>query len=640
MKPRDTIGRRRFLGYTAAVSAGLVVGPGPLSWLAGASAAGAHRTRRPDLAAFVDDYLSNTTANLTPDTNAAVRILSGMARLWRTGTDWNTGVALAPDVLRANIRYVVEVTRARTEEQARLAFIVDRRHQSYSVIDGLGPLAALYRSGAKAVTSITDAPDGTPPGRISDTLPADAPAGSALGAGSPDSELGSVVALVNTLRGPHASSNPSKLAYQYPRPWRLTEDSRVVDTGAVDALGFPVYDSDVVVPVQLLRQRSTDPAHDGGYVSGHTNALYLAAIALAYAIPERFQELLACAAEYSDARILAGMHSPVDVIGGRILATALAAAALHDPRYAALKAAARRQTAAYFQARTATTADTLYAYAHTAGPDGDPFADHARNAARYTARLTYVLPRSGRTIEMTVPKGAEVLLETRLPYLDADQRREVLRSTALPSGYALLEGPEQWGRLNLFAAADGYGSFDRDVHVTMNAADGGFNATDTWRNDIDGRGGLVKQGTGALTLAGSNRYCGGTRLEAGILTAASSKALGTGDVDVCGGTLRVLPVGGGVRVGGDYRQAPGTVLEATVRRAGRPAVTVDETATLGEGSLLHIRLDPAHPPVPGSTVVVIRARRLRGRFSAVTVAGMRAVPIYTDRGLSVRLHAS
>ena len=64
---------------------------------------------------------------------------------------------------------------------------------------------------------------------------------------------------------------------------------------------------------------------------------------------------------------------------------------------------------------------------------------------------------------MTVPKGAEVLLETRLPYLDAAQRREVLRTTALPAGYVLLDGFEQWGRLNLFAAADGYGAFDSDV---------------------------------------------------------------------------------------------------------------------------------------------------------------------------------
>ncbi|MER6791714.1 phosphatase PAP2 family protein, partial [Amycolatopsis mediterranei] len=273
--------------------------------------------------AFVDTYRTNVPANHTPETNAAVRILSGMQRLWRTGSTWDSGVVLDAAVLRANVRHCVAVTRHRTDADAKRAFVYDRQHQSYAAIGGLGPLADLYRSGAKAVTSITSAPDGTPPAKIDDAVPANAPAGSALGAGSHDSELGLVATLVDTVRGTYASGNPSKAAYQYPRPWRLTADSRVEDTGRTDALGFPVYRSDVVVAPQLLRQRSTTPAEDGGYPSGHTNAFHLACLALAYAVPERFQELVARAYDLADTRIVAGMHSPVDVIGGRTLATAL-----------------------------------------------------------------------------------------------------------------------------------------------------------------------------------------------------------------------------------------------------------------------------------------------------------------------------
>lgn len=273
-------------------------------------------------------------------------------------------------------------------------------------------------------------------------MPADAPAGSALGAGSYDSSLGQVAKLVDTVRGPYASGNPGKYAFQYPRPWRMNESSEVVDTGAKDALGYPVYDSEVVVATQLLRQRSASPVDDGGFPSGHTNAFHLAGLALAYAVPERFQELVTRAFELSHTRIMSGMHSTVDVMGGRIMATALAAATLADAANADLKAAARAQALKYFTEQTGSTADTLFAYAHSDAADA--YADRDANARSVAPRLTYVLNRDGGNKPFTVPKGAEVLLETRLPYLDAAQRREVLRTTGLPSGYVLLDGFEQW----------------------------------------------------------------------------------------------------------------------------------------------------------------------------------------------------
>jgi autotransporter-associated beta strand protein len=487
-------------------------------------------------------------------------------------------------------------------------------------------LADIYKAGALAVTSITSAPDSTPPTTISDAVPPGAPPGSAIGAGSTNSALGAVVQLVNTVRGPFASSNPSKFTYQYPRPWRMNGDSQVVDTGVLDALGYPVYESDVVVAPQLLRQRSLSPADDGGFPSGHSNALHLAALAMAYAVPERFQELVACAFDLAHTRIVAGMHSPVDVIGGRVLATALAAAALNDPQNATLKATARQQAAAYLQARTGTTADTLYAYAHPADPGDDPYADREANRRAVTKRLTYILPRHGRDERLTVPKGAEVLLETRLPYLDAAQRREVLRTTALPAGYALLDGPEQWGRLNLFAAADGYGAFDAEVAVTLDAAAGGFNAADAWRNDITGSGGLVKLGTGALTLSGDNRFGGGVRVVAGTLVAGSSTALGTGGAKVEGGTLRLTTR---TRVRAAYSQTGGTLAVTA-----RALLTVDGVAELGRGSTLEVTVDGDCHLVP-----ILSARRLRGRFDTITLHadGYRALPIYTGSTLVLRL---
>ncbi|WP_405593863.1 phosphatase PAP2 family protein [Streptomyces sp. NBC_01092] len=626
-----SLSRRRFLLTSVGGGAALVAVPAFAGWLPTADAKTAVRA-----AAFVDDYKTNVVANQTPETNAVVRILGGFAQVWKTGGAWNTGAPLRPEVLRANMRYCARITAARTDAQAKESFIIDRQHQSYSVIAGLGPLAGLYRSGAKAVTSITSAPDGTPAGKISDALPADAPAGSAIGAGSYDSDLGKVARLVDTVRGPFASGNPAKFAFQYPRPWRMNEDSEVVDTGRKDAFGFPVYESEVVVAPQLLRQRGETPAEDGGFPSGHTNALHLAALAYAYAVPERFQELVTRAFELSHTRIVAGMHSPVDVLGGRVMATALAAAALTDPANAELKAAARAQALAYFEERTGTTADTLYSYAHSAGTDTDPYADREANARTVGPKLTYVLTRQGRDVPLTVPKGAEVLLETRQPYLTAAQRREVLRTTALPAGYVLLDGFEQWGRLDLFTAADGYGAFDSDVTVTLDAAAGGFGAADSWRGDIRGEGGLTKRGTGTLTLTGHNRYHGGTVVEAGVLVAGSAHALGQGDVRVTGGTLRADKV---LRVRGSYVQEGDTRLELLLRKNHGPALEVSGRVVLSRGGVLSLRLDAERPPAAGTTLAVIEAQRLRGRFDRVELNSdtLRAVPVYTTEGLSVRL---
>ncbi|WP_045560142.1 phosphatase PAP2 family protein [Streptomyces sp. FxanaA7] len=623
-----TLNRRVFLRNSLGVSAGLIAAP-TLANLWQAPEAKAATA----FAAFVDDYTTNITANRTPETNAVVRALGGFAEIWKTGDAWNTGTPLLPEILRANMRYCARLTNRRTEAQAREAFVYDRQHQSYAMIGALGPLAELYRSGAKAVTSITAAPDGIPATKINDAVPADAPAGSALGAGSYDSDLGQVARLVDTVRGPFASGNPAKFTFQYPRPWRMNEDSEVVDTGEKDELGFPVYDSDVVVVRQLLRQRGEIAAEDGGFPSGHTNAFHLAALAFAYAVPERFQEIVTRAFELSHTRIMSGMHSTVDVLGGRVMATALAAAALADPKNAALKAAARKQAAEYFQAKTGTTADTLFTYAHADADDA--YADRAANARLVEPKLTYVLTRRGRSEDLTVPKGAEVLLETRLPYLDAAQRREVLRTTALPSGYVLLDGWEQWGRLNLFAAADGYGSFDADVTVTLDAALGGLAAADTWRNDIDGCGGLVKKGSGTLTLAGANRYTGGTVVEAGVLAAGSKEAFGRGDVRVKGGTLATGDHT--VRVRGGYAQAG--VLDVTLDRGTDAALVVDGRAVLERGSKLVVRFDAEQAPRSGSTVAVVAARSLQGRFAEVSVAveGWTAEQVFTAHGVSVRL---
>jgi autotransporter-associated beta strand protein len=588
--------------------------------------------------AFVDTYATNTSTNTTAETNAAIRALSGMEDLWQTGPDWNNGTVVDERTLGDNIAHCVATTTARTDAEAKQAFIFDRQHQSYSAIGGLGPLEGHYKTGAKAVTAITSAPDGVPDGKIDDSVPADAPAGSASGPGATDSDLGKVAQLVNAVRGDFTSSNPSKFAYQYPRPWRLNADSEVVETGGIPVLGVPAYDTEVQAAPQLLRQRSTKPAEDGGFPSGHTNAAWLAALALAYAIPERYQELVTRASEVGDSRIASGMHSPVDVIGGRVLGTALAAATLCNPINAELKAAARAQAVEYFTSVTGVSADELYAYAHREGADTDRYADREANRAAHAPRLTYILERGDADAAMTVPKGAEVLLETRLPYLDAEQRREVLRTTALKAGYPILEGPENWGRLDLFTAADGYGRFDDDLTVTMDAAAGGFNAADTWRNDIGGTGTLTKAGTGTLTLTGDNAFSGGVTVQEGVLRAASENALGKGGATVTGGTLAVDTAQLELRA----LALSNATLHVVLDDGGEPALDVAKQVTLDEGAVLKIALDPQRPPTAGVELPVIKAKEVKGTFAEVVLdlPGYTATVEYEKKRVNVRINAA
>jgi autotransporter-associated beta strand protein len=647
--------RRRFLRNAAAATAALAIAPRVLDWRAAAAAStlSSAGTAYP-LLPFIEHYQTNVSTDLSFGSNAAVEILSGFSELWQTGTAWNNGTVLDADALYANMLHCVWVTTKRTNDEAKESFIVDRQDQSYDMIGGLGPLAQYYYAGSLAVTSITSAPDGVPATTINDVVPAGSAAGSMTGAGNPTSALGPMVTLVTTLRGNYSSGNPSKNTYLYPRPWRMNNESQVVDTGTVDAYGFPVYQSDVVVAPQLLLQRSLTPASDSGFPSGHTNAFYLAGLAYAYAVPERFQEIITRAMERANYRIVAGMHSSVDVLGGRILGTALAAAILSDPANATVKANARATALAYFE--NASGDDDLFAAAHSAGLDTDPYASRELNKKLVQPWWTYVLPRRGPfDVPMTVPAGAEALLETRQPYLSADQRREVLRTTALPSGYQLLDGGERWGRLNLFAAADGYGAFGADVTVVMDATAGGFNAADAWRNDISGPGALVKQGSGTLTLAGENSFHGGTVITGGTLVAASPSALGNGPVQVgAAGTLALIPApanpastlpGAAKRAGEEDRdntvhvdgvfEVDGALAVTLGADTGGRVLAVNGSVLLDNGSSLVLTL-PAG--VTGRTSVqLLSARQVRGTFGNVSVAtsGYSAVVKYARSSVTV-----
>ncbi len=575
---------------------------------------------------------------LAQDANAlnGIDLLSGYLQLWTPGATYNTGTptALGKVLLPLNLGQVAVAASGRTQMQTLAAYYDDRRNQSYSTIDGLGPLTGAYLAGSGAFTTIPLFDSTTFTTQYID---------GGNDAGSTTGPLGPVVTLVKTLRGNGTSTTPTKNNFLYPRPWRQSLYGQ--------NLAF-------VVAPPLVPEKSPTPASDSGFPSGHTNATYLSAFAMAYAIPERFQELLTRSSELGNDRILAGMHSPLDVVGGRDLATFFAVRIISDPANAGVLASAYAAAHSYLPqvcghalavcAHPTTTAFTpnevptvalaariladgasgdaqqpaypcaltLNVCAGATSPSIDRFSSRLVNITNWSERLNYLFPPIGpANLAPMVPANAETILATRQPYLTAQQRRDVLASTEIASNLPVLNDAQGYGRLNYVAAADGYRSFASDVVVAMDASAGGFSALDAWRNDISGPGGLTKLGTGTLVLAGNNSFAGPVVVGGGTLTATSATAFGTGPITVGDATLQiaaVAPVASGVLTMG-----AGSTLEM-----GGGAVSAVSPLVLAGPVTLAGKLVVNLPSGAGGAVKILGATSITGRFASVSVAGL------------------
>ncbi|MBB3917508.1 acid phosphatase [Rhizobium fabae] len=581
----------------------------------------------------------------TVDTNAAVHLLSGFLEVWtpRTPfvdagveapakdncpavakTDWDgipfsktDGQVVNKPVHDANIAYVVKATKSRTAEQAVAAYLDDRRGKNASIVDGLGPLMDAWKAGSKQTTTITEVAADATTVKYDDK-------GNNRGAGSkPDTEnktdanpdMGLAIDFINAASG-DGSTEPAKRYFKYARPYRWSQDVSVVPT--------------------LEPAKNGKPVEDGGFPSGHTAEAWRDALAMAYLVPQRFQEMITRASEMGEDRILAGMHSPLDVMGGRMLGTATVVYNLNKADNSTLKSDAYAQAQSWLVAKSGVAdAGALEVAAHAAPLAADRFADHDANRAYVLQRLSYGLPTIHATDQPArVPQGAEALLETRLPYLDGEQRRDVLKTTEIASGYPLLDDAEGYGRLNLFAAADGYGAFEQDVTVTMDAAKGGFNAIDTWRNDIGGKGKLVKRGSGILGLSGANSYAGGTVLEEGVLVAGSPSAFGTGGLSVNGGSL-VMAAAKPLTVGGDYQQFANTAAKPTLGADGAGTLVIAGKAALSGD--LDVTLASGYAPAPGTKIEILKAGAVSGIFDRFTISGHRATLSYGPTSVTLTI---
>jgi acid phosphatase (class A) len=106
---------------------------------------------------------------------------------------------------------------------------------------------------------------------------------------------------------------------------RVMDDTRAILLSAKDLWNRPrpfLASQEVNAVGELLT--------NGSYPSGHATRSWLTAILLADMVPEKAAQLFARAREYGDNRVLAGVHFPSDIEGGRLAASAIAAAMMLD----------------------------------------------------------------------------------------------------------------------------------------------------------------------------------------------------------------------------------------------------------------------------------------------------------------------
>ncbi|WP_368499099.1 phosphatase PAP2 family protein [Herbiconiux sp. A18JL235] len=471
--------KRSKAGITgAAVLASLVLAAAPGAGSASAAAAAPATVAAPATA---------PAAAPPPPQPDLVALLDGVTDFWVPDPDYPLhGEVVDPVVLATNDRQVSWINTHATPAQqfaalqdAQYGVSPDGYDQSITISTGLGSvLGPLYVEG-----------------RQSGALPLT----SAL-LSSTDGSAGAFV-----------STEAAKEAYSFPRPFLPSQqgasepgpcDPATVNASSLQAnrVGKPYAnaegDLDIVQVAPQLDDTheftSDDVELDGDYEglctsgsfpSGHTTTAYQAGVTLATMLPELAPEILARASENGNDRLVLGVHSPLDIMGGRISGHAAIAALWSSPDFVANEILpATVELRSYLEQRCG---GTIAACAAEGSPyTNDPYdgavmpggtaqivTDRASGVAVYEERMTYAFAPPGETgLAPAVPAGAENLLLTTFPGLTDEQRASVIAQTEIDSGYALDTTPTgegSWQRVDLAAATSATVQLNADGGVSV-----------------------------------------------------------------------------------------------------------------------------------------------------------------------------
>ncbi|WP_199096223.1 autotransporter serine protease [Dyella sp. ASV21] len=236
-----------------------------------------------------------------------------------------------------------------------------------------------------------------------------------------------------------------------------------------------------------------------------------------------------------------------------------------------------------------------------------------------TANETYWIVE-GTSLAAPQVTGAAALVWQAYPYFSNDLVRQTLLGTADPLGGSQPNPTYGYGELDVGRAVNGPAQFNwGDVTVS-------FSGSSSWNNAISGAGGLIKQGTGTLTLTQPSTYAGLTQVQGGMLVAKSlASGVSIGAQGVLSGTPNVsgsvsnagvLAVSGtDVTVGGNYTQTGAGRLAVSLGSALR----VTGTASLTGGDLYVTGINSGYL-ANAHTDVLTANGGLSGTFSALNVA--------------------
>lgn len=226
---------------------------------------------------------------------------------------------------------------------------------------------------------------------------------------------------------------------------------------------------------------------------------------------------------------------------------------------------------------------------------------------------------SGTSVAAPQVTAAASLIAQKYPWMTNDNLRTTILTTATDLGAKGVDSVYGWGLLNIGKAINGpaqfaFGDFEANVS----------NGNYVFSNNISGNGGLVKNGLGKLTLLGNNTFSGVTNVNVGTLsllgTSNSLTNIGqSGRYEVIEGKTATVNNKGtffsnNASINGNFRQEATGKTETLIGSV----TSVSGDANL-DGKLSFIGIQSGYIPLSGSTIDVLKASNVIGKFSSTDI---------------------